>query len=181
MPNPRRSSGLDLYKRDLTTSRDLLQDPTIDPCIWPGCRKPKYAEMPICFEHAYVVHRHIDAVLLEGIDAMPKKQKSQLVYYLMVGPQTVKIGTTGDLLQRIGQLRTDLQYIVAVEQGTFELEAERHRQFDAERVGKREDFIISDRLTNHIRMIQSETYSDELLEMYRSQAAKRPMLPYSRR
>lgn len=182
VPNPRRSTGLDLYKQDLNTSRDRMYDPQVtNPCAWDGCGRQSYLEMPICFRHAYVVHRHIDALLTEGVEETPKKRKSNLVYYLMVGPQTVKIGTTGNLLRRVTQLRTDLQYVVAVEHGAFTLEAERHRQFDAERLGKREDFIVSDRLTNHIRSIQAGTYSDELLEMYRDLSSKLASLPPAQR
>ena len=65
----------------------------------------------------------------------------------MTGPRTVKIGTTIDLPARMRTLRTDIQYIVAIERGSMELERSRHRQFAEERINiRKEDFRLSDRL-----------------------------------
>ena len=85
------------------------------------------------------------------------------VYYLMVGPSTVKIGTTVNLAQRIKQLRTDLQYVVALEPGSHTLETQRHREFAVERIGRRENFRLSDRLKAHIESLQPRR--DELVNM----------------
>lgn len=77
------------------------------------------------------------------------------VYYLMVGPATVKIGTTRCLPKRIKQLRSELQYVVAIERGGRETEKSRHNQFaDERRPGpRREDFMLSDRLKDHINSL----------------------------
>jgi hypothetical protein len=69
----------------------------------------------------------------------------------MLSPVTVKIGTTANLRKRISSLRTELQYIVAVEPGGREIERQRHVQFKAERrYSQREDFELSDALKRHI-------------------------------
>ncbi|AVO21693.1 hypothetical protein I5I01_gp88 [Mycobacterium phage MooMoo] len=103
-------------------------------------------------------------------DSMPQPTKSHVVYYLALSPTVIKIGTTGDLPARIKGLRTSIQYVVALEQGGHELETQRHRQFHAERLSRREDFRVSERLQAHIDHIRRTTRSDELIEMYRSRS-----------
>ncbi|MEU2106470.1 GIY-YIG nuclease family protein [Nocardia sp. NPDC019255] len=165
-----------MYPVDINAP-DLPQPAT---CVWDECRNPRHEGMPICFVHAYLVYRDIDRLLADG-EPKPEKRKAHVVYYVMVGPTTVKIGTSSDLLMRLKQLRTDVQYVIALEQGSFKLEAERHRQFAEERIGRREDFKVSPRLEEHIRNLQATTYSDELLEMYRCTATRLASLPPSER
>lgn len=78
------------------------------------------------------------------------------VYYLMTGPETVKIGATKCLPQRLTQLRTDSQYVVAIERGDMQLERRRHIDFASDRIGRREDFRISDRLKAHIEKLMPD-------------------------
>lgn len=86
--------------------------------------------------------------------APPSPEPPSFVYYLMVGPSTVKIGTTRDLRARLGALRTEKQYIAALELGGQPLEAQRHKQFAAERIGRRENFQLSKALKQHIESLQ---------------------------
>lgn len=87
----------------------------------------------------------------------------QFVYYLMISPYVVKIGTSANLPSRLNGLRTDAQYIVAIERGGQPLEAQRHKQFAAERLGRRENFQLSAALKHHIESLQPER--DELLSI----------------
>lgn len=106
--------------------------------------------MPICFVHAYLVHREVDELLHEEPQTV---EKTSVVYYLAVGPNTVKIGTTTDLAARMRSLRTDMQYVLAVEPGGRDVERERHEQFAASRIGRREDFRVTDALQQHINQL----------------------------
>jgi Meiotically up-regulated gene 113 len=108
--------------------------------------------------HGFI--RDILAVPLKPADN-PRPLAEPFVYYLMVGPTTVKIGSTRNLAERIKQLRSDLQYVVAVESGGFDLERQRHKDFADERIGRREDFQLSDRLKTHIEALQP--HRDELV------------------
>ncbi|AZS07340.1 hypothetical protein PP505_gp70 [Gordonia phage Dorito] len=110
--------------------------------------------------------------LLDANETQAPEQKTPVVYYLMVGPATVKIGTSADLIRRIATLRTDMQYIVAVEPGSYELERQRHREFRAERINRREDFRLTERLRSHIEHLQANTYSDEMIAMHQDLATR---------
>ncbi|UTN93588.1 hypothetical protein SEA_OREGANO_75 [Gordonia phage Oregano] len=103
--------------------------------------------------------------LLDANETQAPEQKTPVVYYLMVGPATVKIGTSTDLIRRIATLRTDMQYIVAVER-------QRHREFRTERITRREDFRLTERLRSHIEHLQTNTYSDEMIAMYQERATR---------
>lgn len=83
----------------------------------------------------------------------PRPDPRAYVYYLMVGPNTVKIGTTTQLQERIRQLRTELQYVVAIERGGRDVERQRHLEYATERIGRKEDFIVSERLQAHIEKL----------------------------
>lgn len=132
-------------------------------CSWPGCDAPPFPGIPVCLTHGFMISDHLQKVLSlkrdDDIslqfydvddDGVPLPPRRGFVYYLMIGPSTVKIGTTKNLLQRLNALRTDLQYVVAIEPGGYSVESQRHRQFDSERIGRREDFRLSDRLKQHI-------------------------------
>jgi hypothetical protein len=60
-------------------------------------------------------------------------------------------------------MRTDLQYVVAVEWGGRELERQRHLEFATERYGLREDFLLSDRLKAHIESLHPKR--DEIITL----------------
>lgn len=128
--------------------------PRIPPrCAWRDCDEMRFDDTPVCIAHALIVKDRVQEQLKQSaanIAPWTPPQFPSYVYYLMVGPATVKIGTTANLPQRLGAMRTDVQYVVAIERGGFEVERKRHRQFAAERVGRREDFILSDPLKAHI-------------------------------
>ncbi|HVX56250.1 MAG TPA: GIY-YIG nuclease family protein [Candidatus Saccharimonadales bacterium] len=116
--------------------------------------------MPICFVHAYQVHRQIDDLLT---DEVSEPERTHVVYYLAISPTTVKIGTTGDIKGRMRGLRTDLQYVLAVEPGDYTVEHQRHKEFSQDRIGRREDFRVSPELEHHIKQLQASDYSTEFL------------------
>lgn len=76
-----------------------------------------------------------------------------VVYYVRTG-RYVKIGYTSNLKARLVNLRLDATEVLATESGGRTLEAQRHAQFADERIGKREDFVLSFRLQEHIRELQ---------------------------
>lgn len=129
-----------------------------------GCENKAFAGLPVCFPHGVYITSHVT----DALEAMGQVSKSSLeddppadptpvtgwVYYLMVGPSTVKIGTTKSLSQRLMGLRTDTQYVVAIEHGDRDIERKRHQQFAADRIGRRENFNLSDRLKRHIESLQ---------------------------
>lgn len=148
-------------------------------CQFGNCDEPSFAGMPVCFMCAIKVGDFMCQILdtyrntpIEDIPMQPveylalrslaqtrQAQLSQepvippqsVVYYMMVSPVTVKIGTTTKLRQRMSGLRTSAQYIVALEPGDMNTERERHQQFKAERRDpRREDFELSDALKQHI-------------------------------
>lgn len=121
-------------------------------CAWTGCPNPPHEQMPICFVHAYKVHRTIDDLLSEDPPAKPSNPP--VVYYLALSPTTVKIGTTTDLAMRVRSLRTNLQYVLAVEPGGRDVERARHEQFAADRISRREDFRVSEALEKHINALR---------------------------
>lgn len=126
-------------------------------CTWRGCPLPQWSGTPVCWTHALVVSERLRIYSPpqgpEEPAPLPKFQS--FVYYLVLSPTTVKIGTTQYLPDRMRQLRTELQYVVALELGGRLLERERHIQFADERRNKqREDFQLSERLKQHINELQ---------------------------
>lgn len=73
-----------------------------------------------------------------------------VVYYLDLASGDVKIGFTTNLAMRVQALRRPMSAVMATESGGRDVEAERHRQFAGERIGRREDFAASPRLLAHI-------------------------------
>lgn len=136
-------------------------------CAWTDCHRPRFFDMPVCQGHAQIIHfrvGNIDTVDREvAPQYAPKRRPDSLVYYLMVGPKTVKIGSTIKLRERLSGLRTQAQYVVALEPGGWEQEALRHRQFADERHGRLENFHLSPRLIAHISELQPQR--DELMEL----------------
>ena len=156
----------------------LVDDRHISDCRWDDCREAQMSdEIQLCEQHAWVTHmRLLDIIEGPRAGGIALPGATPVVYYLMLSATTLKIGTTGDLVRRVRSLRTDMQYVVAVEPGSYEVERQRHKTFAAERLGRREDFHLSDLLSDHIKNLRSTTYSDELLEMYVS-LAHRPARP----
>lgn len=107
--------------------------------------------------HAYHLERRLDEGRAKRVAKTPSgrlKAQSQ-VYYVRLGDH-IKIGYTVNMTQRMNALRADLSQVLATEPGGRELEAERHQQFAAERVSRREDFNPSRRLLAHIEEIRAE-------------------------
>jgi hypothetical protein len=123
--------------------------------------------MPVCHYHAIMVYGFMRDLLGEGLVAKsptPRPERQAYVYYLLLSPTTVKIGTTRSLTQRLTALRAETQYVVAIERGGRELERQRHKEFaDERRSNRREDFHLSDRLKKHIDELASQR--DELIEL----------------
>ena len=144
-------------------------------CAIPNCVELAWSPLHICLSHAVDAHGHV--VRMARAHQRPhlptNASTTSVVYYLPIAPTTIKIGTTTDLPTRIRQLRSEMQYVLAVEPGGFETEKDRHRQFKAERIGRKEDFLVSDELQAHLDHLRENTYSDELIEMYRSFDSRR--------
>jgi hypothetical protein len=114
--------------------------------------------------HAIEISELIQGIVQIINDEVPTEQfqPREYVYYLMVAPEVVKIGTTTNLPRRVRELRSELQYVVAIEKGGFTLENQRHKQFSEERtVRLRENFRLSNRLKSHIEELMPTR--DELI------------------
>lgn len=79
-----------------------------------------------------------------------------IVYYLRLPDGNIKIGTSRRPLERLATHRREsgAHEVLAVEFGGFELERERHQQFSADRVYRREHFRPSDALMAHIQTLR---------------------------
>lgn len=150
-------------------------------CCWPGCEAVALkTDLPVCNEHFVSVgSRFIDERTLGGstyrsiVDRDHKARRQLLlerelergriatearqqaldrsvVYYVRTG-RYIKIGYTSDLASRMHSLRLDRTAVLATEPGARRLEAERHAQFAEDRIGRREDFVPSLALMEHIR------------------------------
>lgn len=149
-------------------------------CSWHNCRAPQFADTPVCLAHAMLIGNRVFAALKTCDPATSDYKRPEplsFVYYLMVGPTTVKIGTTTNLPQRLISMRTDAQYVVALERGHFPLERQRHKEFAAERIGRREDFVLSDALKAHIDALIPQR--DELIEVAMALPPHRRVTPTS--
>lgn len=146
------------------------------------------APFPICRHHAEQVYRHWDEIddarkrlaihLFNRPPSPPTRNAYQaqqerrkrlaeqqaVVYYVRIGDH-VKIGTSTNLKMRLSQLRLDADAVLATEPGSYELERQRHREFDAERIGRREDFNPSRRLLAHIETVRAE-HGDPVITTY---------------
>lgn len=120
--------------------------------------------VPVCHQHGMEIARafaiNLDHERLKEAEAhreaREQKQPAEmrrsgrsLVYYVRIGDH-VKIGYTRHLRQRMTGLRVTTDELLAVEDGDQSLETQRHRQFAADRVGRRENFRPSDALMAHI-------------------------------
>jgi hypothetical protein len=107
-------------------------------------------------EMAVKIGRHRHAVEAEW-DALPGQRPDvpgAVVYYIRRSSM-IKIGTTVDLRARMAVLLPD--EVMAIEPGSYSLEAARHRQFRKLRVrGQREWFHAGPLLQQHIMKVRSE-------------------------
>lgn len=85
-----------------------------------------------------------------------RREERMVVYYIQIrGSDLVKIGTTGNLRQRMTSLRADGADLLATEPGGYATERRRHSEFADERVGAREEFVLSERLSAHIEGLRN--------------------------
>jgi hypothetical protein len=82
-------------------------------------------------------------------------QGLSVVYYLATDPGHVKIGTTSDIVARLGHLKSTWADVIAVEFGSFELERERHQQFSHLRVEGCERFKAEGDLLDHVTALRA--------------------------
>jgi hypothetical protein len=134
-------------------------------CAIFGCHDNPMFGTYVCIHHAVEISDDVTEMYerMSGVaNPRPMPTFPPFVYYLMLGPATVKIGTTRDVTARVQQLRSELQYVVALERGSYELERQRHLQFADERLGLKEDFRLSDRLKAHVEALMPDR--DEILK-----------------
>lgn len=152
-------------------------------CLWPRCRRdPVGIQIPLCDSHfAYLGERYINERSIWGAASLRERnggiseaereahfrsrQRAEerekalrgqvVVYYVRIGDH-IKIGFTTNMKLRLSALRIDPDAVLATEPGGRTLEAERHKQFAAERVSRREDFNPSRRLLDHIGKVRQE-------------------------
>jgi hypothetical protein len=84
----------------------------------------------------------------------------EVVYYIELERDIIKIGTSTNLAQRIRKhgfslLRNEGR-LLAVEFGSRELEHQRHEQFSDVRIGKTELFHVSPALRDHVMALRTE-------------------------
>lgn len=83
-----------------------------------------------------------------------------VVYYCLLRPGVVKIGTTTQLAIRIDSFRVPTSAVLAAEPGYFQLEKLRHQQFATQRIAVAyEDFRLDDALQAHIDKVRT-THGD---------------------
>lgn len=150
-----------MAKSRTTVRRAWAQDPSApnpNPirCAIFGCHDNPMLGTYVCIHHAVEISDDVTEMyerMSSVASPRPIPTFPPFVYYLMLGPTTVKIGTTRDVTARVQQLRSELQYVVALERGSYEIERQRHLQFADERLGLKEDFRLSDRLKAHIESL----------------------------
>lgn len=116
------------------------------------------APLPICARCAYEIHDVIARAHgrnpgpLPSEIGRPKPQRPGHVYYIRRG-DLIKIGFTVDLAERMRSHLPD--EVLAIEPGTYQLEAERHRQFAAHRYAKHREWFTDDwPLLQHINLLR---------------------------
>ena len=82
-------------------------------------------------------------------------ERQSQVYYVRIGDH-IKIGYTVNMYQRLIGLRVSAEDVLATEPGARALEAQRHAEFAAERIGRKENFNPSPRLLAHIEAVKAE-------------------------
>jgi hypothetical protein len=166
------------FSRDAARVGPITKRDVNTRCIWRDCNAQQAEDIPVCLDHGLRIAAQI-MHMMRSRDEKPAdaaewpsdeeywalgEPPQHFVYYLMISPTTVKIGTSRQLWQRIRSLRSEMQYVVALERGGRELERRRHLEFADERRHKqREDFELSDRLKQHIDALQPQR--DELVRI----------------
>lgn len=157
-----------------------------DRCGIEGCASqavPELSDFPVCSYHfekiikkhkAKATQRERDQLTRQKdgvaqVAARDEKRKEWLrareqVYYVRTGQNTIKIGFSAHLLNRIQSYRLPLTALLATEPGGRTVERERHQQFAEYRYGpKREDFVDAAELMEHIQLMR-ETHDTVLTD-----------------
>lgn len=153
-----------INKSIIWTEKAALQDTE---CAHPDCSKPPAdndAPIPMCERHTHemlywsmrAIRDEVDAAtaMLASIDALDPDTHTPgqaVVYYARLNGH-IKIGTTKHLAQRMSTLKADL---LAYEPGTYDIEAERHREYDIAR-SHLEFFHPAPELIQWIRLLRGE-------------------------
>lgn len=129
-----------------------------------------FAPFPICSKHlsrAFLFVRDWtnEALGPKPVDRAKAERRAEqraaaasqqsLVYYVRELPGQIKIGYTTNMKERLLGLRLPVENVLATEPGGRELEAKRHQQFKALRIGRRESFVDDPELLSHIDMIRA--------------------------
>lgn len=136
----------------------MPEDETDGSCCVPGCRSEieDRWEIPVCRRCSMrIASRVFNAAARTSAPAPIHQPPPSVVYYLDLG-QHIKIGFTTNLQQRLNALRADKDQLLAIEPGGRDVERARHDQFAHERLDRRENFRISDRLTDHVQRIRAD-------------------------
>ncbi|MCT2299761.1 GIY-YIG nuclease family protein [Dietzia cinnamea] len=153
-----------INKSIIWTEKAALQDTE---CSHPDCAKPiadHDAPIPMCERHTHAmlywsmraIRAEVDAATavlanITSIDPATHVAGQAVVYYARLDGM-IKIGTTTQLVKRMKQLRADL---LAYEPGTYDIEAERHREYDIAR-SHLEFFHPSPELVGWIKILRGE-------------------------
>lgn len=124
------------------------------------------------FVLSYVAREEIEAVRRNiAIDEFKQRKQEQeqrkadaeaamvhVVYYVRLGDNHIKIGTTGRLSERMAELRVaNSQNLLAAEPGSTDVERQRHRKFQWLKYRRRrEDFAETAKLIEHIDSVRAE-------------------------
>lgn len=120
------------------------------------------APFPICARHVrQVLETYLPMVFDPPVDepaAYPDApcDDNSVVYYVSFGDDTVKIGTSRNLKNRLATFIRCEEDVLATEPGDYRLETARHRQFTADKLERgtsREMFRLSPALKSHIDML----------------------------
>lgn len=125
--------------------------------LWPCTGQPlPGAPFPLCVKHIAQVVEFANQARDHALDMkrVEARQTEQVgtIYYVRTGP-FVKIGFTGNLRTRLKQYPPDAELLVT-EVGTPKLEKQRHRQFEADLIGRTEWFHPSEALMAHIEALR---------------------------
>src|SRR5215216_1797680 len=145
------------------------------PCAVGWCNQdalPALSSFPICKEHFEKITYELNAKHRKELVALKKEaaehnarlvkrqekrtawlRSREQVYYVRTGPDTIKIGFTAHLLNRMKSYRLPLTTLLATEPGGRLVERERHQQFADCRYGpKLENFADTPELMAHIQL-----------------------------
>lgn len=82
----------------------------------------------------------------------------EVVYYIKLDEQVIKIGTSSSLLTRMHKYGLNREsakhHILAIEFGGRDLERQRHQEFAHLRLGQAEHFHFDDALLDHIERLR---------------------------